>query len=93
MPSNIPLARQLLKELAGELEPRHSKAVEDIIARYMVRDPASRRSDPYSPHVDALMAADIRRYARANPDMPLEHIADVFGCNAGRVSEAIRGLR
>jgi hypothetical protein len=39
------------------------------------------------------MAEEIRLYAAANPDLHQQDIANHFGVNVGRVSEALHGDR
>jgi hypothetical protein len=43
--------------------------------------------------VTAEIAEEIRQYAAANPDLHQQDIANHFGVNVGRVSEALHGDR
>lgn len=89
--SNIPLARERLQKLADRvpfIRPAINMIMEDLH-----REPCARKTAPSSTPMTAQLAAAIRQYANAHPDMPNQAIGEHFGVNAGRVSEAIHGLR
>ncbi|WP_257176994.1 MULTISPECIES: hypothetical protein [Bradyrhizobium] len=67
-----------LVELADELRRRSS-----------IGTRAAATSTPMTPE----LAQDIRDYAKANPGLSQQAIAEAFNVNHGRVSEAIRGKR
>jgi hypothetical protein len=82
---SIPDARDRLHELADEhgIDELHE------IADAMYRRAATRRAATRSPKVTAEMAEDMREYARANPELHQQDIANHFNVNVGRVSEAL----
>lgn len=88
MPKNslgIPAVRDRLRELADE----HGIEELNDLADQMYRKSAKRRAPIRSPKLTPQMAADIREYADANPDAHHQDIAEKFGVNHGRVSEAV----
>jgi hypothetical protein len=95
--SDIPEARAQLAEIGMELEllglhhlARQVGEVRDMMHR---RPYARERAPARSVYADATMAAEIRQMARTYPTMTLQAIAEAHGVNAGRVSEALQGLR
>jgi hypothetical protein len=95
--SDIPEARAQLAEIGMELEllGLHSLARQVGEVREMMhrRPYARERAPARSVYADASMAADIRKMARTYPTMTQQAIGEAFGVNAGRVSEALQGLR
>jgi hypothetical protein len=85
----IPEARDLLRKWAKE--DNSPKLAE--LADAMYRRAATRRASVRSPKVTPEMAEEIRQYAAANPDLHQQDIANHFGVNVGRVSEALHRLR
>lgn len=88
MPKNslgIPAVRDRLREMADEygIDELHD------LADQMYRKSAKRRAPTRSPKLTPEMAKDIRDYAAANPNAHHQDIAEKFGVNHGRVSEAI----
>lgn len=61
------------------------------LADQLYRKPAKKRAATRSPKLTAEMAEEIRQYAAANPDAHQQDIAEKFGVNHGRVSEALDG--
>jgi hypothetical protein len=86
---SIPEARDELRKLAQ----KHNLPVLAELADAMYRRTATRRASVRSPKVTAEMAEEIRQYAAANPDLHQQDIANHFGVNVGRVSEALHGDR
>jgi hypothetical protein len=82
---SIPDARDRLRELAK----KHNISELAEIADAMYRRAATRRAGTRSPRVTAEMAEEIRQYAAAHPDAHQQDIANHFGVNVGRVSEAL----
>ncbi|HYD12815.1 MAG TPA: hypothetical protein VEC11_08200 [Allosphingosinicella sp.] len=82
---SIPDARVRLRELA------EAHGIDELheIADSMYRRTATRRAQVRSPKVTAEMAEEIRQFAAANPDLHQQDIANHFGVNVGRVSEAL----
>jgi hypothetical protein len=97
MSSNIPAAREMIKDLidAGGVDVHDIKLVleQDILPllhRTRTKKVIARRE---CVKVDAKLAAIIRDYADLYPKASQLNIANRFGTNPGRVSEAIAGLR
>jgi len=93
MPSMIPEAREALIRVAERVPRDVGQEILSIVSTMMVRDGSSRRAGVRSPRVTSEVADQIRAYAAAHPDAHLQDIADHFGVNPGRVSEALRWLR
>ena len=92
MPSNsmsIPEVRDRLRELAEELDCDELSELADQLYRKQPEKRAPRRS----PVVTAEMAEEIRQYADHNPDAHQQDIAEHFGVNHGRISEALNHER
>lgn len=81
----IPAIRDRLREIADEydIDELHDLADE------MYRKSSKKRAPVRSPKLTAQMAQDIRDFAVANPDAHQQDIAEKFGVNHGRVSEAL----
>lgn len=86
---SIPDARDQLRKLAK----KHNLPELADLAEAMYRRTATRRASVRSPRVTPEMAEEIRQYAAANPDLHQQDIANHFGVNVGRVSEALHGDR
>lgn len=63
------------------------------LASEIRRRPVRRRANPVSTPMSANLRAQIRACARTNPHLTQVEIAEHFGVNQGRVSEALRGKR
>lgn len=57
------------------------------------RRPSVRRAPDTSRRMTPELRGRLRDYALANPDVTYQKIAEEFGVNAGRVSEAVAGKR
>ncbi|MFN2472427.1 MAG: hypothetical protein ABR588_00690 [Sphingomicrobium sp.] len=81
----IPGVRDRLRELADEhgIDELHD------LADQMYRKSAKKRAPIRSPKLTPEMAEEIRQYAAANPNSHQQDIAEQFGVNHGRVSEAL----
>lgn len=81
----IPAVRDRLRELAEEhgIDELHE------LADQMYRKSTKKRAATRSPKLTAEMAQKIREFAAANPDAHQQDIAERFGVNHGRVSEAL----
>ena len=81
----IPAIRDRLRELADEYD------IDELneLADEMYRKSAKKRASVRSPKLTAQMAQDIRDYSSANPGAHQQDIAEKFGVNHGRVSEAL----
>ena len=86
---SIPELRKRLRELADELDSDELNAIADE----MQRSPAAKRAPKKSAPFTAEMAEEIRQFAKAHPDAHNQEIADHFGVNPGRVSEALNNKR
>jgi hypothetical protein len=91
--SSIPKARQILTDIIPDVAAISPEAAERLQAALslMTRRTRARRASPdRSRPVDPTLAARIRGFAHANPDLSQQDIAVVFGTNHGRVSEALQ---
>lgn len=81
----IPAVRDRLRELADE------HGIEELrdLADQMYRKTARKRAPVRSPKLTPVLAQTIRDYAAANPGAHQQDIAERFGVNHGRVSEAL----
>jgi len=81
----IPAVRDRLREIADEY------GIDELndLADQMYRKPPKKRASVRSPKLTPEMAQEIRDYAAANPDAHQQDIAEKFGVNHGRVSEAL----
>lgn len=93
--SDIPQARERIRDLIMDLKSlavTHTRAadiLDDIMFECLYREPPSRKTKPRSKTMTAKLAREIRAHARAHPTASHQQIANVFGVNPGRVSEAI----
>jgi chromosome condensin MukBEF complex kleisin-like MukF subunit len=83
----IPAVRDRLYELADELDIEELRELADQLWRKSARKRAPIRSPKLTPE----MAEEIRQYAADNPDAHQQDIAEKFGVNHGRISEALDG--
>lgn len=83
--SGIPALRERLRKLAGE----HGIEELNDIADQMYRRAHTRRAPTRSPKLTPEMAQNICDYAASHPKAHLQDIAEQFGVNHGRVSEAL----
>jgi hypothetical protein len=82
---SIPAVRARLRELAEE----HGIDELSDIADQMYRKTGKKRAPKRSPKLTPEMAEEIRQYKAANPEAHQQDIAEKFGVNHGRVSEAL----
>lgn len=80
--SDIPKAVELL---------RAAQLLIDQALGNMSREKVSRRSPARSIRMTKELGDQIRLTAKKNPDLPMQDIANYYGVNAGRVSEALKG--
>ena len=82
---SIPAARERLRELADE------HGIDELrdIADQMYRKTGKKRAPKRSPKLTAKQRAEIRQYKADHPDAHQQDIAEIFGVNHGRVSEAL----
>lgn len=93
MPSNIPEARRALLEVAEAAPDGVADEIRNIVQTMLVRDPPARRTTVRSAKATPELYEEIREYARKHRNASLQQIADYFGVNSGRVSEAINYQR
>jgi len=91
MPDNkrsIPKIRNRLRELADEYD------IDELndLADELHRNPAIKRAKTRSPALTPELAQRIRDYATAHPDLHQQDVANHFGINHGRVSEALHNI-
>lgn len=82
--TDIPRARMLIIQAVALLQEAES---------LMTRPTPTRRAPRTSVPMDPVLAQKIRVYARRNPKASYKEIGAVWRVDAGRVSEAIRGLK
>ena len=85
----IPEIRRRLHALAEELGLQELAELAEATRRRPPLRKASVESNPMTPRE----AEQIRQFAEAYPSLSQMHIADRFGVNIGRVSEALFGKR
>jgi DNA-directed RNA polymerase specialized sigma24 family protein len=90
----IPTVREQLRELAAIIRAAHHPDWADRIE--FLATAATRRSHATqgrrkSRRMTAALAREIRRFALHNPGLSQQEIADHFGVNMGRVSQALHG--
>ena len=85
----IPEIRQRLRELAVEHDLPELLTLADELRRRKL----DARAPIASKHMNDHLRADIIEYAKSHPDMTQFAIAEKFGVNQGRVSEALHGFR
>lgn len=94
MKRGIPECRRVLEELALRLEDRglfeEAEILIDIVADLHRRPPARKPAPVRCRKLSEDDRGNIRKFAMANPQVPLSEIAALFGTNQGRVSEALR---
>jgi hypothetical protein len=83
--SGIPALRDRLRALASQ----HGLDELNDIADQMYRRAHTRRAPTRSPKLTPERAQEIRDYASAHPKAHQQDIAEHFGVNHGRVSEAL----
>ncbi len=84
----IPQIRERLHELAViHGIPELSSLATATIRRSYKRAPSTRSG------LDRKLKASIRAFVKENPEMAFQDVANIFGVNPGRVSEAVHGKR
>lgn len=82
---SIPEIRGRLRELAQEYGIKELKDLANELYRSSAVKRAPRRSQPLT----AVLAEEIRKYAKSRPNLHQQDIANHFDINHGRVSEAL----
>ena len=91
MSSNIPLARELLKEaLTHEMSPEAASAVRHALGM-MTRVQTKPRTRLESNKVTREMARNVLEEYSKHPEKSCRAIGEMFNINSGRVSEIIAG--
>jgi len=84
----IPQIRERLHELAViHGIPELSSLATATIRRSYKRAPSTRSG------LDRKLKASIRAFVKENPETAFQDVANIFGVNPGRVSEAVHGKR
>lgn len=92
---SIPTARVKLLAIASRLEegtfgrPGTAKEIRDIVEKHMFRESPVRRAPRKLSRLTPELAEQIRKAADERPEASLLEIANWFGTNPGRVSEAL----
>ena len=93
--SDVPLGREELLELAAEFREAGStdaaERIEAIVFNRLFRKITKDRSPVKSVQMNAQLAWRIVHIHRRYPEKSTQEIAEMFGVNPGRVSEAIAG--
>lgn len=89
MTRTIPQIRERLHEIARE----HGLAELHLLAEETKRRQHARRAAPRARAVTEELAAQVRAFAAANPNMPNRDVGRHFGIDGGRVSEILHGKR
>ena len=91
MSSNIPMARELLKEaLTYEMPIEAERSVRHALGM-MTRVHTKPKTPSESRKVTRAMAEQVLRYYNNHPNQSCRAIGEVFTINQGRVSEIIAG--
>ena len=86
---SIPVLRKRIQEIAEELGNEELSGIADE----MQRNPAAKRAPKKSIPFTAEMAEQIREFAKGHADWHNQEIADHFGVNPGRVSDALHNKK
>lgn len=92
--SDIPLAREILADLADQLRlshPSEAQVLDLVISDLLFRKHVKPRAPISSARMTPTLARSIRIMSRSRPKMSAQEIAEMFNVNSGRVSEAIAG--
>ncbi len=89
--SNIPIARELLLDVAKRAPAEQRREIERIVAHYLWRKPIVRRAPDKSTKLTPEIRAQIFQMAETN--MHMSEIGHALGINQGRVSEVLNGKR
>lgn len=92
--SDIPLAREILRDLAESLSssnPSEAQIIEMVVRDFMFRKHMKERAPVRSARMTPAIARTIRLMVANRPEMSAQDIANSLGVNPGRVSEAIAG--
>jgi hypothetical protein len=96
MPSNIPEAREMIKDVLASALPEWQRQRLERALSLMTRDPAVRKARSKMPPLTEGHKDRIRAWAKQCPDMSCSEIAIAVCLPAsagGRVSEVLNGLR
>ena len=91
--SNIPAARQLLRDVLPNLPATAAGTVARALELMTRKQPAKPRAPARRRTVTPADAAAIRAWCTYHPEADLQDVAEMFGVNIGRVSEALHGRR
>ena len=84
----IPQVRVRLTEIANE---HGIDEIHELVEELYRKPLAKKRAPVRSPTMTPELAEGIREYAQDNPDVHQQEIAEMFGVNHGRISEALHG--
>jgi hypothetical protein len=91
MGSNVPQARELLKEALGCDMSEEAREIVSEALGMMTRTYIKPKTRVESRKVTRQMAEQVLRYYNNHPDQSCRAIGEVFTINQGRVSEIIAG--
>lgn len=92
---SIPAAREKLLKLADRLaegtfgKPGTAREIRQIVEDHMYRESPVRRAKPRVCKLTPELAEQIRKAAAERPEASMLELANYFGSNPGRVSEAL----
>lgn len=92
--SDIPLAREILADLADQIrlsQPSEAQVIDMVIRDLLYRQSTKPRAPIGSARMTPTLARSIRVMSARRPNMSTQEIAQIFNVNPGRVSEAIAG--
>lgn len=90
MTTNIPMARELLKQAAKNTTDKATKAIIDIALSMMTRERKKRIvAQVKSRRMTPDLKAEIAAYYIQHPEKSTKEIGNTFNVNQGRVSEVI----
>ena len=99
MPTNIPHARQIIAEIAHELDAdntkkgaRRAKILRDLLP-IMTRQSRRRAACATARPITPKLKREIRAYAKRYPSTPYRAVGAHFGVDGGRISEVMTGVR
>ena len=91
MSSNIPMAREILKDALRENMSDEARDLVQQALDMMTRVYTKPKTPSESLKVTRQMAVEVLRYYNRHPDQSCRAIGEVFTINQGRVSEIIAG--
>jgi hypothetical protein len=91
----IPEIAERMREIAKQIQVHNPTESDELLelSYELGRRPSGARAPITSTPMTPELAQEIRDYADEHPGMSHQAIAEAFGVNHGRVSEALKGKR